>query len=215
MNYLNTLDSISDRYRMYFLPIDSTGILSYENAYLTFHITDLEGNKVTTIVGNYDSNGVYFDTINLIGLPAGKVYGLYLEIRTRTERNYFPGQKVLYLTLTTDGKLSILKDIPADYFKNLDSNNSKMPFNCVRVVTLDADKEAYSRIINNTLLIGIPQGKTGPVGPKGDKGDIGPQGPVGARGLDGTNGRDGTSYIPYIGSDDNWHVKEIDQGDLS
>lgn len=212
MNYLNILDSISDRSKVYFLPVDSTGIVSYENAFLTFHITDLEGNKVTTVTGNYDSNGIYFDPINLIGLSAGKVYGLYLEIRTRTERNYFPGQEVLYLILTTDAKLSILKDIPTDYFKNLDSSNSKMLFNSVQVITLDEDKQAYSRIINNTLIIGIPKGKTGPVGPKGDKGE---QGPIGARGLDGINGRNGISYIPYIGSDGNWHVKEMDQGELS
>lgn len=157
MNYLNILDSISDRSKVYFLPVDSTGIVSYDNAFLTFHLIDLEGNKVTTIAGNYDSDGVYFDPINLIGLSAGKVYGLYLEIRTRTERNYFPGQEVLYLFLTTDAKLSILKDIPADYFKSLDTGNSKMPFNSVQVVTLDEDKQAYSRIINSTLLIGIPK----------------------------------------------------------
>lgn len=212
MNYLNILDSISDRSKVYFLPVDSTGIVSYENAFLTFHLTDLEGNKVTTITGNYDSNGIYFDPINLVGLSAGKVYGLYLEIRTRTERNYFPGQEVLYLILTTDAKLSILKDIPADYFKNLDNGNNKMLFNSVQVITLDEDKQAYSRIINNTLIIGIPKGKTGPVGPKGDKGE---QGPIGARGLDGINGRNGISYIPYIGSDSNWHVKEMDQGEIS
>ena len=212
MNYLNTLDSISDRSKVYFLPTDSTGVISYNNAFLTFHIVDLEGNKITTIAGNYDSDGVYFDPVNLIGLSAGKVYGLYLEIRTRTERNYFPGQELLYLILTTDAKLSILKDIPDDYFKNLDTGNSKMPFNSVQVLTLDEDKQAYSRIINNTLIIGIPKGKTGPVGPKGD---TGPQGPVGVRGLDGTNGRDGISYIPYIGSDGNWHVRETDRGELS
>ena len=212
MNYLNILDSISDRSKVYFLPVDSTGIVSYENAFLTFHLTDLEGNKVTTITGNYDSNGIYFDPINLVGLSAGKVYGLYLEIRTRTERNYFPGQEVLYLILTTDAKLSILKDIPADYFKNLDNGNNKMLFNSVQVITLDEDKQAYSRIINNTLIIGIPKGKTGPVGPKGDKGE---QGPIGARGLDCINGRNGISYIPYIGSDGNWHVKEMDQGEIS
>lgn len=193
MNYLNILDSISDRSKVYFLPVDSTGIVSYENAFLTFHLTDLEGNKVTDIPGNYDSKGVYFDPINLIGLSVGKVYGLYLESRTRTERNYFPGQEVLYLILTTDAKLSILKDISADYFKNLDNGNSNIPFNSVQVVTLGEDKQAYSRIINNTLLIGIPKGKTGPVGPKGDTGE---QRPVGARGLDGTNGREGISYIP-------------------
>ena len=117
MNYLNILDSISDRSKVYFLPVDSTGIVSYENAFLTFHITDLEGNKVTTVTGNYDSNGIYFDPINLIGLSAGKVYGLYLEIRTRTERNYFPGQEVLYLTLDTDTKLSISRGISHVYRK--------------------------------------------------------------------------------------------------
>lgn len=180
MNYLNILDSISDRSKVYFLPVDSTGIVSYENAFLTFHLTDLEGNKVTDIPGNYDSNGVYFDPINLIGLSVGKVYGLYLEIRTRTERNYFPGQEILYLILTTDAKLSILKDIPADYLKSISNNNKNQLFSTVSVQTLPSDSVGFSKIVDNELVLGIPQGKAGVAGPPG------PQGPQGLPGKDGT-----------------------------
>lgn len=210
MNSLSILDSISDRSKIYFLPINSKNTISYENSLLTFHIISLYGSKINDIPGKYDRNGVYFEPVDLVGLSAGVAYGLYLEIRNGNSREYYPGQSILYIILSNDAKVSILHDIPADYFNNQPSQSSgKVPFDSVKVQTLDSDSEAYSMIDGNTLILGIPQGKQGPQGKPGINGERGPQGP---RGYDGLNGKNGISYIPYINSDGEWHIKETDEG---
>lgn len=178
MNSLSVLDSISDRAKIYFLPLNSKNTINYENSLLTFHIISLQGSKINDIPGKYDSNGVYFEPVDLVGLSAGVAYGLYLEIRNGNSREYYPGQSILYIILSNDAKVSILQNIPADYFNNQPSQSSgKVPFTSVRVQTLDSNSEAYSMIDGNTLILGIPQGKAGVAGP---------QGPQGLPGKDGT-----------------------------
>lgn len=177
MNYLNILDKISDRSKIYFLPINSTGVISYNNSLLTFHIVDLAGNTITTVPGQYDNNGVYFEPVDLVGIPSGTVYGFYLEVRTRDNRDYYPGQTVLYMIVSMDAKLSILRDIPPEYLKTVDKNTGvELPFNTVAVQTLPDGSQGFARIINRQLILGIPQGKTGSQGPQGIQGEAGPQG---------------------------------------
>ena len=103
MNYLNILDSISDKDKIYFLPIRSNSVISYNNSKLIFHVITLKGEKtVGDIEANYDSNGVYFDSQKLSVFMDGVYFGLYLEIKTRDTRDYYPGQTLLYFKRVTD-----------------------------------------------------------------------------------------------------------------
>lgn len=180
MNYLNTLDSISDRSKVYFLPVNSKQTINYEHSLLTFHIIGLRGNKVNDIPGKYDSNGVYFEPVDLVGMASGTVYGFYLEIRTGNDRQYYPGQDILYMIISSGAKLSIFKDVPLEYLKSISNNNKNQLFSTVSVQTLPSDSVGFSRIVDNELVLGIPQGKAGVAGPQG------PQGPQGLPGKDGT-----------------------------
>lgn len=115
MNYLNILDSISDKDEIYFLPVSSNSVISYNNSKLIFHVITLKGEKtVGDIEANYDSNGVYFDPQKLSVFMDGVYFGLYLEIKTRDTRDYYPGQTLLYFKRVTDSQLEITYDLPSD-----------------------------------------------------------------------------------------------------
>lgn len=44
----------------------------------------------------------------------GVYFGLYLEIKTRDTRDYYPGQTLLYFKRVTDSQLEITYDLPSD-----------------------------------------------------------------------------------------------------
>ena len=65
MNYLNTLDSISDRSRVYFLPIDSTGILIMKGDYnrIANNVMSIaDTNSKVVINGTANNNLVIYST---------------------------------------------------------------------------------------------------------------------------------------------------------
>ena len=115
MNYLNILDSISDKDKIYFLPISSNSVISYNNSKLIFHVVTLKGEKtVGDINANYDSNGVYFDPRALSMFVKGVYFGLYLEIKTKDVREYYPGQTLIYFKRINDSQLDVTYDLPSD-----------------------------------------------------------------------------------------------------
>lgn len=115
MNYLNILDSISDKDKIYFLPISSNSVISYNNSKLIFHVVTLKGEKtVGDINANYDEYGIYFNPQELSVFMKGVYFGLYLEIKTRDVREYYPGQMLLYFRRVTDSQLEITYDLPSD-----------------------------------------------------------------------------------------------------
>lgn len=115
MNYLNILDSISDKDKIYFLPISSNSVISYNNSKLIFQVITLKGEKtVGDIEANYDEYGIYFNPQKLSVFVKGVYFGLYLEIKTGDVREYYPGQTLLYFKRVTDYKLEITYDLPND-----------------------------------------------------------------------------------------------------
>lgn len=53
MNYLNILDSISDKDKIYFLPVSSNSVISYNNSKLIFHVITLKGEKTVGDIEAY------------------------------------------------------------------------------------------------------------------------------------------------------------------
>ncbi len=115
MNYLNILDYISGKDKIYFLPISSNSVISYNNSKLVFHIVTLKGEKtIGDINANYDEYGIYFNPQELSVFMVGVYFGIYLEIKTRDVREYYPGQTLLYFKRVTDSQLEITYDLPSD-----------------------------------------------------------------------------------------------------
>lgn len=115
MNYLNILDSISDKDKIYFLPTSSNSVISYNNSKLIFHVVTLKGEKtVGDINANYDEYGIYFNPQELSVFVKGVYFGLYLEIKTRDVREYYPGQTLIYFKRVNDSQLEITYDLPSD-----------------------------------------------------------------------------------------------------
>lgn len=202
LTYLNAVDDGDDT-TVYMLPVNPHKTLYLQETDLRLHIVDMQGNPKDIIPVFYNSDGVYFRVSQLDFIGTG-TYGFYLELKYQHGSEYYPDNEVKYFTLGLgkDGQLVLLNVFGANHsgFKDIkppknvipvvnDSDNdnvSDIPFNDIRVTTIDSYKPARVVIDKKTKIIQffIPQGAPGPKGDKGDPGVAGPKGDTPVKGVD-------------------------------